>query len=83
MLAFQCVSYYGPNLVEGVGTGSPPGQEQTQADRLEDPANRTNCHRVQGSLLREDLAHNLHSRVSFESSGYFTRDRENIHRERS
>lgn len=64
MLAFQGVSYYNLNLVEGVGTGSPPGQEQTQADRLEDSADSTNCHGVQGSLLREDLAHNLHTLVS-------------------
>lgn len=64
MLAVQCVSYYGPNLVEGMGTGSPPGQEQAQADRLKDSANSTDCHRVQGSLLREDLAHDLYVPVS-------------------
>lgn len=41
------------HLVEGVGAGSPPGEEQRQADGLEDLGRRADGDRVDGPLLGE------------------------------
>ena len=46
-------------LVEGVGTGSPPGEEQAQADGLEHAGHSANGNCIEGTLLGEDLADEL------------------------
>jgi hypothetical protein len=50
-------------LVEGVGAGSPVGEEQAEADGLEDTGNGADGNGVKRTLLGEDLGDNL-DRVS-------------------
>lgn len=47
------------SLVEGVGTGSPPGEEQAKADGLEHAGHGANGNGIEGTLLGEDLADEL------------------------
>jgi hypothetical protein len=51
-------------LVERVGARSPPGEEQTQSNRLEYTTDGTNGDRVEGPFLRENLSQELSSNVS-------------------
>jgi hypothetical protein len=46
-------------LVEGVGAGSPVGEEQAKADGLENTGNGTDSNGVERTLLGEDLGDNL------------------------
>lgn len=47
------------DLVEWVGAGAPPGQEQRQADGLEDACKSANGNGVKRALLGEDLGDEL------------------------
>ena len=47
------------HLVEWVGVGSPVGEEQAEADGLEDAGERTDGDGVEGTLLGEDLRDEL------------------------
>jgi hypothetical protein len=47
-------------LVEGVGAGSPVGEEQAEADGLEDTGNGTDSDGVKRTLLGDDLGDDLH-----------------------
>jgi hypothetical protein len=46
-------------LVEGVGAGSPVGEEQAEADSLEDTGNGTDSDGVKRALLGNDLGDDL------------------------
>ena len=46
-------------LVEGVGAGSPVGEEQAEADGLEDTGKGANGDGVKRTLLGEDLGNEL------------------------
>ena len=46
-------------LVEGVGASSPPGQEQAEADGLENPGYGTHGNGIKRSLFGENLADEL------------------------
>jgi hypothetical protein len=46
-------------LVEGVGAGSPVGEEQAEADGLEDTGNGTDSDGVKRALLGNDLGDDL------------------------
>ena len=46
-------------LVEGVGPGAPPGEEDGQAKRLEEFRGDADADGVEGALLREDLGDEL------------------------
>ena len=46
-------------LVEGVGAGSPVGEEQAEADSLEDAGNSADGDGVHGTLLGDDLGDDL------------------------
>ena len=46
-------------LVKGVGAGSPVGEEQAEADSLEDTGNGANSNGVKRTLLGEDLGDDL------------------------
>jgi hypothetical protein len=46
-------------LVEGVGAGSPVGEEHAETDGLEDAGKSTNGDGVHGALLGDDLGDNL------------------------
>ena len=46
-------------LVEWVGVGSPVGEEQAEADGLEDASERTDGDGVEGTLLGKDLRDEL------------------------
>lgn len=46
-------------LVEGVGTSSPPGEEQAESDSLEHPGHSANGNGIKRTLLGEDLADEL------------------------
>jgi len=46
-------------LVEGVGAGSPVGEEQAEADGLENTGNGTDSDGVKRALLGEDLGDDL------------------------
>ena len=46
-------------LVERVCASAPPGQEERQADRLEDAGKRANGDGVKWTFLREDLSDEL------------------------
>lgn len=48
-----------PNLVEGVGAGSPPGEEYRQTNSLKDLGNGAGSNGVEGSLLSEGLGNEL------------------------
>jgi hypothetical protein len=48
-------------LVEGVGAGSPVGEEQAEADSLKDTGNGADSNGVKRTLLGEDLGDNLHA----------------------
>lgn len=50
---------YFRNLVEGVGSGAPPGEEHAQADGLEDTAENTDCDNIHGTSLGCDLGDEL------------------------
>ena len=52
--------HYGARrLVEGVGAGSPVGEEQAETDSLEDAGNSADGDGVHGALLGDDLGDNL------------------------
>jgi hypothetical protein len=55
-------------LVEGVGAGSPVGEEQAEADGLEDTGNGANSDGVERTLLGDDLGDDL-SGVSIAAGG--------------
>lgn len=46
-------------LVEGVGAGTPVGEEHAQANSLEDAGNGTNGNCVNGALLGDNLGDDL------------------------
>ena len=46
-------------LVEWVGAGAPPGQEQGEADGLEDAGKSSDCDGVERALLGGDLSDEL------------------------
>jgi hypothetical protein len=46
-------------LVEGVGAGSPVGEEQAKADGLEDTGNGADSNGIKRALLGEDLGDDL------------------------
>ena len=50
---------YCRNLVEGVGSGAPPGEEQAQADGFKDTAENTNSDNIHGTFLGSDLSNEL------------------------
>lgn len=47
------------SLVEWVGPGTPVGEEQAEANGLEDTADNTNGNEVKRSLLADDLSNEL------------------------
>jgi hypothetical protein len=47
------------HLVEGVGAGSPVGEEHAEADGLEDAGDGTDSNGVERTLLSEDLGDDL------------------------
>ena len=47
------------DLVEWVGAGAPPGEEQGEADGLEDTGKSTDGYGVEWALLSEDLSDEL------------------------
>ena len=51
--------YEARRLVEGVGAGSPVGEEHAETDGLEDAGKSTNGDGVHGALLGDDLGDNL------------------------
>ena len=51
--------YGARRLVEGVGAGSPVGEEQAEADSLEHAGNSADGDGVHGALLGDDLGDNL------------------------
>jgi len=51
--------YEARRLVEGVGAGSPVGEEHAESDSLERAGKSTNGNGVHGALLSEDLGDNL------------------------
>jgi hypothetical protein len=53
-----------PNLVERVGAGAPPREEDRQADRLNDLGCRRDADNVKGALLGKDLRNELEKGVS-------------------
>ena len=53
------------HLVEWVGSCAPVGEEQAQADSLEDARDNSNGNSVQRSLLSDDLCDDLDTKVSF------------------
>ena len=54
--------HYGARrLVEGVGAGSPVGEEQAEADGLEDTGNGADGNGVERALLSENLGDDLDS----------------------
>lgn len=46
-------------LVEGVGAGAPPSEDQAEADRLEDTGESANGNGVKGPFLGENLGDEL------------------------
>jgi len=50
---------YAARLVEGIGAGSPVGEEQAEADSLKDTGYGTDGDGVSGPLLGENLGDNL------------------------
>lgn len=50
---------YYRNLVEGVGSGAPPGEEQAQADGFKDTAENTDSDNIHGTSLGSDLSDEL------------------------
>ena len=51
--------FYARDLVEGVGSGAPPGEEHAQADCLEDTAENTDSDNVHGTSLGSNLSDEL------------------------
>ena len=51
--------YRARRLVEGVGAGSPVGEEHAETDGLEDAGKGTNGNGVHGALLGDYLGDNL------------------------
>ena len=51
--------YRARRLVEGVGAGSPVGEEQAETDSLEDAGKSADGDGVHGALLGDDLGDNL------------------------
>ena len=51
--------YRARRLVEGVGAGSPVGEEQAEADSLEHAGNSADVDGVHGALLGDDLGDDL------------------------
>jgi hypothetical protein len=49
------------HLVEWVGAGSPVGQEQAEADGLQDSADNSDGHNIKRTLLGDDLRDELSS----------------------
>ena len=47
------------HLVEWIGSGAPVGEEQAEANSLEDSADNTNGNEVKRSLLADDLCNQL------------------------
>ena len=47
------------NLVEGVGAGSPVGEEQAETDSLEDAAHGADGNGISRTLLGDDLGDDL------------------------
>jgi hypothetical protein len=60
---------YARCLVEGVGAGSPVGEEHAEANSLEDTGNGADSNGVERTLLGEDLRDNL-CRVSVDHEVY-------------
>ena len=58
MLKLLC-PYRARRLVEGVGAGSPVGEEHAETDSLEHAGESTDGDGVHGTLLSEDLGDNL------------------------
>lgn len=50
---------YSSHLVEGVGSGAPVGQDQAEADGLEDAGQRTDGEGINRALLQEELRDEL------------------------
>ncbi|KAG7054742.1 hypothetical protein JMJ77_0007217 [Colletotrichum scovillei] len=48
-------------LVEGVGAGSPPGEEDRQTDSLNNLGQDADANGVDGALLNKDLGDVLHT----------------------
>lgn len=46
-------------VAEGISPGSPPGEEQREADGLKDTSNASNGHLVDRALLGDDLGDEL------------------------
>jgi hypothetical protein len=57
--AVQLLYYLSRRLLEGVGAGSPVGEEQAEADSLEDTSNSTDGDGVKRTLLGQDLGDDL------------------------
>lgn len=55
----RLTAYRAIRLVEGVGAGSPVGEEQAEADSLEDAGNSADGNGVERALLSKDLGDNL------------------------
>lgn len=47
------------DLLEGVGAGAPVGEEDAEADSLEDAGKSTDGDGVEGTLLSDDLCNEL------------------------
>lgn len=50
--------------VKGVAAGSPPGEEQGEANSLEDTCNGANKDGIHWAFLREDLGNELREHIS-------------------
>lgn len=62
ILSYHCSSPANTgNLVEGVGAGSPVGEEERKTNGLEGAGKGTDGDGVKGTLLSEDLGDDLHS----------------------
>ena len=51
--------YQARRLIEGVGAGSPVGEEQAETDGLKDAGKSADGDGVHGALLGDDLGDNL------------------------
>lgn len=51
------------HLLKGRGTGTPPGENQAQANGLEDTGKSANSDGVEGTLLSDDLGDDLRNHV--------------------